>query len=202
MTENETVTLLRRATDGAVQDHHLDPAAAATAWTAAHVGQRRSRHIPAIVAAVVATACLATVVAVTRSEDRSGGPDSSATSTSACGTVSTATLPAWARTGFSTAGLHTPHVISDHGQMIGALFVQLRVHQPPGTNNKILWVARDPGFGPLRITAQLEASGRTVARTIPDGPGPSIVDMPAAGCWRMTLRWSGHSDTIAFRYAP
>lgn len=202
MTENETVTLLRRASDGAVQGHHLDPAAAATAWTAAHVGQRRSRHIPVIAAAVLATVCLATVVAVTRSDDRSGGPGTSATSTSACGTVSTGALPPWARTGFTTAGLHTPHVTSDHGQMIGVLFVQLRVPQPPGTNNKILWVARDPGFGPLRITAQLEASGRTVTRTIPDGPGPSIVDMPAAGCWRMTLRWSGHSDTIAFRYAP
>jgi hypothetical protein len=202
MTDDETVTLLRRANDRAVQGHHLDPAAAATAWTAAHVRQRLSRHVPAIAAAVLATVCVATVVAVTRSEDRSGRPGGSPTSASACGPVSTGALPAWARTGFSTAGLHTPHVISDHGQMIGVLFVQLRVHQSPGTNNKILWVARDPGFGPLRITAQLDASGRTVTRTIPDGPGPSIVDMPAAGCWRMTLRWSGHSDTIAFRYAP
>jgi hypothetical protein len=25
---------------------------------------------------------------------------------------------------------------------------------------------------------------------------PSIVDLPAAGCWRLTLRWSGHAASI------
>jgi hypothetical protein len=79
------------------------------------------------------------------------------------------------------------------------LFVQLRVHQPPGVHNKVLWVARG-GYGPLHIRAQLQGTSRTVTRLLPNGPGPSYVNMPAAGCWQMSLTWSGHHDTIALRY--
>ncbi|PZS18081.1 MAG: hypothetical protein DLM57_07040 [Pseudonocardiales bacterium] len=93
--------------------------------------------------------------------------------------------------------MHTPHVFGANGEIVGILFVELRAHQPEGTNNKILWVAKD-GLGALHITARLEGSDTTATRTV--NLGPSIVDLPAAGCWQMTLTWPGHSDTIAFRY--
>ncbi len=84
-----------------------------------------------------------------------------------------------------------------NGEIVGILFSELRAHQPEGTNNKILWVAKDGG-GTLHISARLEGSDTTATRTV--DLGPSIVNLPAAGCWQMTLTWPGHSDTIAFRY--
>jgi len=32
------------------------------------------------------------------------------------------------------------------------------------------------------------------------GPGPSIINLPVAGCWRFRLRWSGRTDTIDLRF--
>jgi hypothetical protein len=40
-----------------------------------------------------------------------------------------------------------------------------------------------------------------VTHVVNGGPGPSIIDLPAAGCWRLDLRWAGHSDTVDIRYA-
>jgi hypothetical protein len=28
------------------------------------------------------------------------------------------------------------------------------------------------------------------------------VDLSAAGCWHVDLRWGGYTDTISLRYAP
>jgi hypothetical protein len=33
------------------------------------------------------------------------------------------------------------------------------------------------------------------------GPGPSIVNLPSPGCWKLTLRWSGRVDTLDLEYA-
>lgn len=79
---------------------------------------------------------------------------------------------------------------------------------PPGKtrSNKILWVSRLPAEPQtdLRISAQRmrgrQPLGRPVARTVTGGPGPSIVDLPAAGCWRLTLRWSGQRDSLDLPY--
>ena len=75
-------------------------------------------------------------------------------------------------------------------------------------NNKILWVARsDPkpwsAFAHSRSAhdAARGSSGRPVSRSVFGGPGPSIIDLPAAGCWRMTLTWSGRTDSLDLRYA-
>ena len=72
-------------------------------------------------------------------------------------------------------------------------------------HNKILWVPRQlsrtvPALDPAsahgrRPTWAHRSAGR------PDGPGPSIVDAPSAGCWRLTLSWSGRRDTVDLRYA-
>ncbi len=71
------------------------------------------------------------------------------------------------------------------------------MHQPKGTNNKILWVAKQ-GVGSLHISARLEGSDTVVTRNV--NLGPSFVDLPAAGCWQLTLTWPGHRDTLALAY--
>lgn len=71
--------------------------------------------------------------------------------------------------------------------------------QTAGKNNKILWVARS-GSGPLKIVANEQTTRRTVTVVLPGGPGPSIVNMPAPGCWRFTLSWGNRRDTIDIRY--
>ena len=52
----------------------------------------------------------------------------------------------------------------------------------------------------LTITAQRENSDEVTEIDLHQAPGPSIVDVPTAGCWLMQLRWGEHSDTIALRY--
>ena len=89
------------------------------------------------------------------------------------------------------------------------LFAQPLEAPPAKTrNNKILWVAKDDiqTITDLRIAAQrmvgAQPVGARVTRVVSGGPGPSIIDLPAAGCWRLALHWSGHSDTLDVRYAP
>jgi len=38
--------------------------------------------------------------------------------------------------------------------------------------------------------------GPQVARRVGGGPGPSIINLPATGCWPFTLRWSDHTDRL------
>jgi hypothetical protein len=117
--------------------------------------------------------------------------------------ISTAALPAWARAGFSDDGSGIPHVMSRGGDILGVLFGR-ELNAPPAAdrNNKILWVARVTGRPgePLEITAVRDGTSEPVRRTVAGGPGPSIVDLPAAGCWRLTLTWSGHTDTMDLIY--
>src|SRR5579872_55224 len=103
----------------AVRDHHLEPGAAATAWYSAHTPRQRAGHRLAIAASVLAVAAVAVAVWSSGGAPRTSPP----ANRSACsGTVTTAPLPTWARSGFSPAGLDTPHVISDEGQIIAVLF--------------------------------------------------------------------------------
>jgi hypothetical protein len=116
-------------------------------------------------------------------------------------------LPAWARTGFSDPRPRLPHVIGRSGE-IAALVFGYPLHSPPLENrgNKILWVSRRTvkPLSDLRIRAQrMEGRrrvGRPVTRVVMGGPGPSGINLPASGCWRLTLRWSGRSDELDLRY--
>ncbi len=65
--------------------------------------------------------------------------------------------------------------------------------------NKILWVSR-VSSGPMTIRATLAGSARTAIVKLPDGPGPSYVNMPAPGCWSLHLSWGGHTDQLSLRY--
>jgi hypothetical protein len=119
-------------------------------------------------------------------------------------------LPDWADAGFS-GDTRSPHVFGAKGDIVAVLFGHpLTVDRPEGPNNKILWVAR-PAATPspdsrapttLVITASLGGTTTRVTRTVSGGPGPSIIDLPQAGCWHLDLRWSGRTDTMDLVYLP
>lgn len=116
--------------------------------------------------------------------------------------VPAAPLPGWARAGFSPPDQAVPYVLGVRGEIVGVLFGQpLSAGQRPGHGNKILWITRDDHpAGPLGIEATLAGSALTVSRQLTDGPGPSLVDLPDPGCWRLALTWPGHTDQVAVTY--
>ena len=91
---------------------------------------------------------------------------------------------------------------------IAALVFGYPLRSPPQKDrgNKILWVSRRAvkPLSDLRIHAQRmdgrRRVGRPVTRVVVGGPGPSGIDLPAPGCWRLTLRWSGRTDELDLRY--
>ena len=114
-------------------------------------------------------------------------------------------LPAWAQAGFSPADRAMPHVQGEAGNIVAILWASRdALHSPPlqDRSNKILWVSRIPltGPDPLVIKATLAGSTRTATVSVPGGPGPSIIDLPAPGCWTLHLSWSGHTDELDLRY--
>jgi hypothetical protein len=111
-------------------------------------------------------------------------------------------LPIWARSGFTPPDIAMPHVIGAAGDIVAILWVTPdALHAPalPNRANKILWVSR-VSSGPMTIRAMLAGSTRTATVDLPDGPGPSYVDMPAPGCWTLHLSWAGHTDQLSLRY--
>ncbi len=112
-------------------------------------------------------------------------------------------LPEWADAGFS-GDTTIAHTLGAGGEIAAILFANPLTHdRKDGANNKILWVSRESNSGgePLRIVARLDGRGEPVAREVPGGPGPSIIDMPGPGCWRMELSWAGHTDWLDLVYA-
>jgi hypothetical protein len=102
------------------------------------------------------------------------------------------------------------YVMGQGRQIVGIVFGS-PLTAPPSSDhgNKILWVAApssaSPGAGPesspdLKIHATLNGSGVAVDRQVTGGPGPSLIDLPQAGCWTFALSWSGHHDVMAVPY--
>ncbi|MCU7726313.1 hypothetical protein ODJ79_21500 [Actinoplanes sp. KI2] len=118
--------------------------------------------------------------------------------------IETGALPEWARIGFSGDGSGNPHVFSKNGDMVGVLF-GTPLSAPPAADhsNKILWVSKPPVSTPsdFSIVANLVGTGETVRPKVDPAPGPSIIDLPRPGCWRLTLSWSGHVDTMDLTYS-
>jgi len=113
-------------------------------------------------------------------------------------------LPVWAREGFRPPYTGWPFVISKRGDTVAVLFgypmTAPRDEQKDG-NNKILWVSKS-GLS-MTVDAQLAGTSQIVRLgAVP--VGPSIVDMPKAGCWHMTLHLSGYegrwTDTLDVVY--
>jgi len=80
----------------------------------------------------------------------------------------------------------------------------MMLHSPPLTRrtNKILWVSKvaPTRASPLRIRATLASTGQTAVMEVTGGPGPSIIDLPSAGCWSFSLRWAWTKDHLDLRY--
>src|SRR5215472_19294082 len=111
-------------------------------------------------------------------------------------------LPVWARSGFTPPDTAMPHVIGAAGNIVAILWATPNaLHAPPLPDraNKILWVPR-VSSGPMTIQATLADSTRTATVNLPNGPGPSYVNMPAPGCWTLHLSWGGHTDQLSLRY--
>ncbi|MGI8507479.1 MAG: hypothetical protein ACR2MK_11890 [Solirubrobacteraceae bacterium] len=113
-------------------------------------------------------------------------------------------LPAW--TASARVPGSGPYAITEHGNAVG-IMGQLRAGHPRNPANKILWIVRLPRNGSdLVIRARpLSASSPVITVTLPpdSSPGeiyPSYVDVPEAGCWRLTLRWAGHTDSLELSY--
>ena len=133
------------------------------------------------------------------------------TSASSCASsVVYGPLPSWARAGFTPPSQAMPYVLGSRGNIVAVLWARhdpLITPTPPGRANKILWVSKLPlsGGSSLEITARQLIGGTAVGavqrRTVLGGPGPSTIDMPTAGCWQFTLRWSGHVETVNLPYA-
>jgi hypothetical protein len=117
-------------------------------------------------------------------------------------------LPVWMRAGFSPSTRITYEV--GKAGAIGAVLWNKPLNAPPAQheNNKILWVPRHLAktVAPLWIRMQkmdgTKLVGAPVHRIVKTGPGPSLVDAPSAGCWRLTLTWSGQRDMLDVSYVP
>ena len=120
-------------------------------------------------------------------------------------------LPRWTAPAFggsSPGPTPWPAAISDRGTVAAVVFgYPLRAGDPTGRMNKVLWIVKLPRLGsPLRIEARPVGDSRPLIRsTFPadSSPGeiyPSYVDVPKGGCWRLTLRWAGHQDSIDLNY--
>jgi hypothetical protein len=100
-----------------------------------------------------------------------------------------------------------PHVLGASGNVVAILWgFPLLSPAPRDHNNKILWVSRvatNPGSS-LRIAAQRMTGARSlgapIGRIVMGGPGPSTINLPSPGCWRVTLRWSRSVDSLDLQY--
>ena len=176
--------------------------------------QRRQRRWVAGSAAAVLVMAAAGITTYAALSGRGDPATVTEQPTGVCAPADEGVLPPWARTGFSDPEPRVAHVMSDHGRIVAILFGR-QLHAPPSdeVGNKILWVAQplasahEPAAGApvdLTITARLPGPDLVVHRTVTGGPGPSIVDLPRAGCWQLSLRWgedSQQQDTMSLEYA-
>jgi hypothetical protein len=115
-------------------------------------------------------------------------------------------LPVWARAGFSEARPRMRYELGRSGRIAMIQWGALDAPPAANHNNKILWVSHvsTRAGSPLRILAQRmtgsRRDGAPVRRAVEGGPGPSIINLPAPGCWRLTLRWSSWTDQLDLRY--
>jgi hypothetical protein len=117
-------------------------------------------------------------------------------------------LPVWARAGFHPPGVSIGHVMGVRGDIVAILWgsPKTSLYAPPrkDQNNKILWVARQPlsvmSLSPLTIRATLNGTHLAASRELPNGPGPSSVNLPAPGCWTLNVSWAGHQDQVELWY--
>jgi hypothetical protein len=174
--------------------------------------RRRGRRQLAVLASALAVVVLAGAAGVAAVRLRAPAPVAAAPVPTAgpvgCPAPETGPLPEWARTGFSSADPGIPFVRSRDGRFLAILFGDPLSAPPlPDRSNKILWVPApvagptvQPASGEFWAEARLEGTGLSVRRDIGFAPGPSIVDLPRAGCWQLELHYGSYTDTIGLRY--
>lgn len=174
--------------------------------------RRRGRRQLAVLGSALAVLLVAGVSTAVLAGRPGGTPAAGgATATTApppatgCPAPETGVLPEWARGGFSDpAQGGVPFVRGAKGDIVAILFGPLLSPPLPDRGNKILWVPRvyPPGPAPLVIEARRDGTTEVVRRELPQGPGPSGVDLPAAGCWHLQLSWGGATDSLSLTYQP
>jgi len=155
-------------------------------------------------AAFTAASLLMATAGCTSDSSAATAPTASPTPAPCRSEVTRDALPAWARAGFSDDGSGVPHVFSEHGDLLAVLFKYPPASSAdPQDGTKILWMSRLPQepAQPLVIEATLEGTTTTLTREVPGGPGPSSIQLPAAGCWRLALSWSGHQDRMMLQFS-
>jgi hypothetical protein len=108
--------------------------------------------------------------------------------------------PVWAQGGWThTKGTpwDVPWAMGTPANAVAFLFATRLVAgvspRPNGTSNKVLWVAKDAPTG-------FAVEGRPVGKTVPvisEPGGPSIVDLPSAGCWTFRLSRVPDGESIS-----
>jgi hypothetical protein len=169
--------------------------------------RRRARRQVAVVAAALAVLVLVagSTVAAARlrqpAAPTAAAPTATTPPATGCSPPEPGRLPEWARAGFSSPDPGIPMVYSDYGLMLAILFGSPLTSPPEADrNNKILWVAKVGAEGDFWVDARLGGSDLRVRRDLGPAPGPSIVDLPATGCWHLDLHWGHYTDTINLRY--
>jgi hypothetical protein len=179
---------------------------------ARELGLRRRRAMRARAAVVAAVGVLGVVAVGLALGSRPGAaghapavvPPAARPASVCANPLLTSALPSWAATGFSDpSGSGVPHTIGSQGKIAAIMFGPLSYPESKVVANKVLWVTKVTALAePLVIDARLEGAGQTVRRTLPSGPGPSYLELPAAGCWQLSLSWDGgqQHDSLELPY--
>jgi hypothetical protein len=128
------------------------------------------------------------------------------------GTVLTdAEPPMWAQAGWTHpkgTSWDVPWALGSQNASVAYVFAGQLVAGPSprvnGTNNKILWVGEDHPFGDV-ATIEGHPLGQSQPVVTIVG-GPSITDVPTAGCWTFQLSWKANgkqsTSTINLEVLP
>lgn len=118
--------------------------------------------------------------------------------------------PMWAQDGWSVAKgtpWPVPWAFGTGDDAVAFVFANELVAGPSprvnGSQNKILWLARDSPTG-----SGVQVEGRPLGQSQPVvtiAGGPSITDVPTPGCWTFRLSWGSsgqNSSTINLAVLP
>jgi hypothetical protein len=196
----------------------ISMAASATVTPMAQVVRVFAAALAALAAAVLAAGCSGLgagsprpSVAAGAARTTHGQQSQTALAAHSCGSTQLfkGPTPAWiGRATDANTPRSYPFAVSDQGNAAAFVFgYPLTAPSRPDMTNKILWVVRTPNGGqPLIITARHMSASQPVVRVqLPanSGPGeiyPSIIDVPAPGCWHFTLQWPHASATVDLQY--
>ncbi|HEY1509387.1 MAG TPA: hypothetical protein VGF93_10320 [Solirubrobacteraceae bacterium] len=141
----------------------------------------------------------------------SGSSHASATSACVPAPIHHGAPPSWSAAAWSSSspGFRVPYALAS-GDTAGAFFFADPIHagHPENPSNKVLWIVGSRRDGqPLRIVARRTGSSQAVRMQFPadSSPGeiyPSGVDLPTAGCWKLSLAWGAHRASIDVEVAP